>query len=127
MGLLDICQSVILLAIGLQSFRAIQSPNPSDDKHFLTFWLIFAIFEFICTVVDFIGLGLPLYSWLKLFVLLVLGLGPGAGTIYPFLEPYLLQADRVAAKYERRFLSARASAKAGAAPANAATAPATEK
>ena len=33
---------------GIQSFRAIQSPDPKDDKQWLTFWLLFGMFDLVC-------------------------------------------------------------------------------
>ena len=42
----------------------------------------------------------PLYNELKLGFMLFLGVFGGAGMIYPFLEPFLLQAEKVEQKYE---------------------------
>jgi hypothetical protein len=32
---------------GVKSFRAIQSPDPKDDKQWLTFWLLFGLFDLV--------------------------------------------------------------------------------
>jgi hypothetical protein len=32
---------------GIRSFRAVQSKDPSDDKQWLTFWLLYALFDLV--------------------------------------------------------------------------------
>ena len=41
------------------SFRALQSLDAADDKHWLTFWLVFALFDLGCFVGDIVGWILP--------------------------------------------------------------------
>lgn len=44
---------------GIMSFRALQSLDVADDKQWLTFWLIFALFDLACFVGDIVGWILP--------------------------------------------------------------------
>ena len=47
-----LAQAGMFAYAGLKSFRAIQSEDPKDDKQWLTFWLLFSVFELIATVTD---------------------------------------------------------------------------
>lgn len=103
MGLItSLLTNTFLLYAGVRSFRALQSDSLDDDKQWLTFWLLFTLFEFSTTFADYtIGFVLPFYSLGKLAVVVALGLG-GATLIYPAVEPLLLKADKVAQKYEKK-------------------------
>mmetsp|Transcript_55170 Transcript_55170/g.89423 ORF Transcript_55170/g.89423 Transcript_55170/m.89423 type:complete len:131 (+) Transcript_55170:27-419(+) len=85
---------------GVKSFRAIQSPDPTDDKQWLTFWLLFGLFDLICFVTGILGFLIPFYDEAKVGFLIFMGAFGGAHKIYPILEPFLLQGDEVAKKYE---------------------------
>ena len=95
-----IVHSLLMVFAGIKSFRAIQSIDPEDDKQWLTFWLLFSIFEVLCFVTDFVLWAIPSYNGLKCAVLIFLGVFRGANLVYPLLEPLLLQVDQVVLKYE---------------------------
>ena len=98
-----LAQAGMFAYAGLKSFRAIQSEDPKDDKQWLTFWLLFSVFELIATVTDVLfGWLIPYYNELKCGFLLFLGAFGGAELIYPLLEPFLLQAEIVERKYLTR-------------------------
>jgi hypothetical protein len=80
---------------GIKSFRAIQSTDPKDDKQWLTFWLLFALFDLVCYFTDFVGWLVPLYDEVKVGVLVFFGVFGGAHTVYPLLEPLLLKGEEV--------------------------------
>lgn len=44
---------------GVRSFRALQSKDVSDDKQWLTFWLLYTLFDLACFVGDMVGWILP--------------------------------------------------------------------
>ena len=97
----EILQVTILLYAGLKSFKAIRSNDKDDDTKWLTFWLLFAIFEFVTTLTDLVGgYIIPLYNEIKIGFLLFIGVGPGSMVVFPLLEPYLLQAEAHADKYK---------------------------
>lgn len=92
-------EASILLYAGLKSFKAIKSTNAEDDTQWLTFWLLYTIFEFTTTVTDlFGGYIIPFYVEAKIGFLLFIGVGGGANIIFPMIEPYLLQAEAEADK-----------------------------
>ncbi|MGB1592829.1 MAG: HVA22/TB2/DP1 family protein, partial [Promethearchaeia archaeon] len=70
--------SLLMVFAGIKSFRAIQSIDPEDDKQWLTFWLLFSIFEVLCFVTDFVLWAIPSYNGLKCAVLIFLGVFRGA-------------------------------------------------
>jgi hypothetical protein len=93
-------ESVLKVYAGLKSFQAIQSSDPSDDKQWLTFWLMFACYEYVIFGFGVVGYFIPFYDEMKMAFVLYLGVFNGAGKLYPLLEPLLLQADEVAKKYD---------------------------
>ena len=93
-------ESVLKVYAGLQSFKALQSPDPSDDKQWLTFWLMFACYEYIIFGFGVVGYFIPFYDEMKMAFVLYLGVFNGAGKLYPLFEPLFLKADEVAKKYE---------------------------
>jgi len=97
---LPLIQNILIAYAGLKSFRAIQSPDPEDDKQWLTFWLLYSLFDLVCFVLDLFLWVIPFYGGLKCAILIFLGVLGGASRIYPVLEPLLLQGDEVAKKYE---------------------------
>jgi receptor expression-enhancing protein 5/6 len=96
----SVATPVVQLYAGLMSFRALQSDGLDDDKQWLTFWLLFSLFEFAAMVLNVLGGIIPFYVELKLGGLVFLGFFKGAQYLYPILEPFLLQGDKMAAKYE---------------------------
>ena len=97
----------LLFYSGLMSFRSIQSEDPKDDKHWLTFWLLFSFFELAATVADvLLGWIIPYYNEFKLGFLVFLGAFGGAEILYPVLEPFFLKAEIVERKYMTRFAPA---------------------
>lgn len=83
----------MLLYAGYKSFGALKSKGGDDDKQWLTFWLLFTLFDFACTLVDILGSVIPFYSMIKLGFVVYIGPLNGASVVYPFLEPYLNQAE----------------------------------
>ena len=76
----------------LHSIRAIQSNNGEDDKHWLTYWMVYGIFTFCETFFGFILAFVPYFEWVKLgfFVWLMHPQFNGATIIYnTVLKPYL--------------------------------------
>ncbi|GMH81949.1 hypothetical protein TrST_g5844 [Triparma strigata] len=81
--------------------HVLQSESSVDDKQWLTFWLLFTVFEVGVSVLDILAVYVvPFYGEIKFGFILFLGVFGGAGQLYPVLEPIFLQADKVAEKYE---------------------------
>ncbi|GMH62862.1 hypothetical protein TrLO_g1074 [Triparma laevis f. longispina] len=92
---------ILQLYAALSSFRALQSEDSSDDKQWLTFWLLFTLFEITVSILDILAIYIvPFYGEIKFGFILFIGVFGGAGKIYPMLEPILLKAEKVAEKYE---------------------------
>jgi receptor expression-enhancing protein 5/6 len=96
----SLAEVALQLYAGLMSFRAIQSEDAKDDKQWLTFWLLYTLFQTASIVTDVVGGVLPFYEEIKIGLFVFMGAFNGASRIYPVLEPLLLQADVVAKKYE---------------------------
>ena len=97
----NLFQVTVLLYAGLKSFKAIKSENKEDDTKWLTFWLLYSVFEFVTTFSDLVGgYIIPMYNEVKVVFILFIGVGPGSLIIYPLLEPYLLVAESHADRYE---------------------------
>jgi receptor expression-enhancing protein 5/6 len=98
-----LAQTIIAFYAGIKSFQAIQSSDPKDDKQWLTFWLLYSLFDLACTLSDFfLGMIVPFYNELKVAFLVFLGVFGGAAQVYPLVEPLLLQGEEVANKYKQR-------------------------
>eukprot|EP00931_Biecheleriopsis_adriatica_P095423 TRINITY_DN69021_c0_g1_i1.p1 TRINITY_DN69021_c0_g1~~TRINITY_DN69021_c0_g1_i1.p1 ORF type:complete len:137 (+),score=31.75 TRINITY_DN69021_c0_g1_i1:55-465(+) len=99
-GLFYIFNDILLLYCALRTFRAMQSIDREDDKQWLTFWLVYILFDLCCGFVNWIARWfIPFYDWLKLFFVVFIGIGGGARVTYQYLEPYLLDLDKVATRY----------------------------
>ena len=98
--MLPLAHNVLICYAGMKSFRAIQSPDPQDDKQWLTFWLIYSLFDLVCFVADLFLWVIPFYGGVKCVILIFLGPLNGALMVYPVLEPLLLRGDEVSRKYE---------------------------
>ena len=85
-----------MLYAGYKSFGALKSTGAEDDKQWLTFWFLFTLFDFACTIVDILGSVIPFYPLIKLGFVIYIGPLNGASVVYPFLEPYLNQAEEAA-------------------------------
>mmetsp|Transcript_35799 Transcript_35799/g.42755 ORF Transcript_35799/g.42755 Transcript_35799/m.42755 type:complete len:175 (-) Transcript_35799:73-597(-) len=79
-----------------QSFKAIDSVDPTDDTQWLTYWVVFAFVSIIENVFTIIADVIPFYFVMKVgfFVWLYHPKFLGAGLVYsqgikPFILPYL--------------------------------------
>jgi len=85
--------SVTVLFPTIHSIRAIESGEKSDDKVWLTYWMIFGLINVVETFFGFILNLIPYYSWMRLLIFIWL-LSPyfnGRVMLYekvarPFLE-----------------------------------------
>merc|ERR1711920_1073274 len=84
-----------LFYCGTKSFRSLQVSSIDDDKHWLTFWLIFSIVSFWLDYNE--RQELPNYENIKFFVIGFMGMGGGAAKVYPILEVIFLHRREVAA------------------------------
>lgn len=69
------CASMIIFMVGFTypayaSIRAIESSSTDDDKQWLTYWVVFAIFCFLENISDWILYWIPFYHPLKLSFLI---------------------------------------------------------
>lgn len=79
-----ITDSIGILYPAYMSFKAIESPESDDDKQWLTYWVVFAIFRVLDDWSDVLFSWLPFYYPIKLAFLIFL-FAPqtkGALTIY---------------------------------------------
>jgi len=76
--------TITVLYPAVLSIRAIESSDDSDDKVWLTYWMVFGVFNVLETFFGFIFWFIPYWSWLRLglFVWLLLPQFNGAKVIY---------------------------------------------
>ncbi len=82
---------------GIQSIRAIESPEEDDDKQWLTYWIVFGLFTFVDLFTGFIIKFIPFYFILKILFLVWLFLPNFNGA----LKIYNLVIIRLFRKYEK--------------------------
>ena len=77
------------------SFKAIESTDLTDDTQWLTYWVVFALFSIVESVMDFLVMWIPFYYLIKVsfFAWLYHPKFMGAGLVYkqvikPFVMPY---------------------------------------
>ena len=76
--------SMTVLYPALHSIRAIESEDEDDDKVWLTYWMVFGVFNVIETFFGFIFWFIPYWGWIRpgFFVWLLLPNFNGAKVIY---------------------------------------------
>jgi receptor expression-enhancing protein 5/6 len=72
--LLGVYPGIIVNFVGIlypayMSFKAVESKEEDDDKQWLTYWVVFAVYNFADRFVDYIFFWIPFYSAIKLLVL----------------------------------------------------------
>lgn len=100
--------ALVTVFAGIRSFRAIESTDKADDKQWLTFWLMYALFDGASIVLDFLGRVIPFYGFIKLAIIVFLGFFGGAAKIYPIFAPFLLKADKAAQDLEQKAMKKKA-------------------
>mmetsp|Transcript_22352 Transcript_22352/g.40709 ORF Transcript_22352/g.40709 Transcript_22352/m.40709 type:complete len:142 (+) Transcript_22352:73-498(+) len=98
-GFWPVINNIVLLYCAMKTFQAMQTVEKEDDEQWLTFWLVFILFDLFCSVINWVAKSfVPFYEVLKLIFIVFLMFG-GATKIYPYLEPRLLEVDKVNAKF----------------------------
>ena len=66
------------------SFKAIDSPDATDDTQWLTYWVVFALFSIVESVMSFLVTWIPFYYLIKVcfFAWLYHPKFMGAGLVY---------------------------------------------
>ena len=85
------------------SFLALESKGADDDKQWLTYWVVFGIFNIIDQFAGFILTFIPFYFFLKLIFLVWLfhPASQGATTIYnTYILPNMKQYEKHIIKLE---------------------------
>eukprot|EP01068_Selenidium_serpulae_P009953 Selendium_serpulae@DN5358_c0_g1_i4.p3 len=76
----------------MMSFRALESKSSNDDKQWLTYWVVFAMVQFVEYFMSAISGAIPLYFILKMVFLLWLALPntKGAEVLYNnYIQPFM--------------------------------------
>ena len=63
-----------------RSYKAVESPEPTDDKHWLTYWVVLGFFFTFSEVIDFIFSWVPLLQFFKLILLAYMHLSKEKGS-----------------------------------------------
>jgi len=83
----------------LKSINAVQSKADSDDKVWLTYWMLYGLFNVLDTFLGWFFSFIPYWTWLRLgfFLFLILPQFNGAHYVYTnFLQKFLKEhADQV--------------------------------
>ena len=56
-----VCLAAGVIYPGYRSFKAIESPQEGDDKQWLTYWIIFAMFTVVEFFMEFMLAWVPFY------------------------------------------------------------------
>ena len=75
----------------IHSIRAIQSEDTDDDKHWLTYWVIFGLFNFLDTFAGCVLNLIPFWGWVRLILFSWLMLPQFNGAKYVY-ENFLAKA-----------------------------------
>jgi receptor expression-enhancing protein 5/6 len=78
------------------SFKALRSPGDTDDKQWLTYWIVFSFFTVFDSVLAYVLFFLPFFYLIKmgLYVYLMHPKFKGALNIYSsFVEPLLIKYE----------------------------------
>ncbi len=99
-----ICDIVGILYPGYMSFKAIETKDPDDDKQWLTYWTVFAVYKMIDFTATVLFFWVPYYYPLKFLVLvwLIYPEAKGASVIYDehlkhHMETYSKKIDELVA------------------------------
>ena len=81
----------------VHSIRAIESANKSDDKVWLTYWMVYGLFNVAETYFGFIFSCIPFWDWIRLvvFIWLLLPQFNGSKVIYDSVIRKLLDENKV--------------------------------
>ncbi len=88
------CITVLYPAV--HSIRAIESPDDEDDKIWLTYWMVFGLFNVAETFFGFVFYFIPYWDWLRLglFIWLLLPNFNGAKVLYDGVIRNLLDQNK---------------------------------
>eukprot|EP00993_Chasmostoma_nieuportense_P005593 NODE_6215_length_559_cov_90.479167_g6050_i0.p1 GENE.NODE_6215_length_559_cov_90.479167_g6050_i0~~NODE_6215_length_559_cov_90.479167_g6050_i0.p1 ORF type:complete len:143 (-),score=30.29 NODE_6215_length_559_cov_90.479167_g6050_i0:76-504(-) len=98
-GLTDLCTRFLLVYCGYKSFQSIETESWKDDAHWLTFWMLYAFFQFLEFFLDFIYSyilfeKIPFYYELKLGIFIYIGLCGGSKRFYEACGKKLIIASQ---------------------------------
>jgi len=87
---------VTVLYPTVHSIRAIESPGKDDDKVWLTYWMVFGLFNVAETYFGFIFYFIPYWDWLRLvlFIWLLLPQFNGSKILYETVIRKLLDQNK---------------------------------
>jgi len=90
------------------SFRALKSPDTTDDALWLTYWVVFGFFSLIESATDVLFFWIPFYNFVKMAFLIYLYAPQTKGAnhifnniINPFLQKHERDIDNYVAQGER--------------------------
>lgn len=87
---------ITVLYPALHSIRAIESPDADDDKIWLTYWMVFGVFNVAETFFGFIFWFIPYWGWIRCagFIWLLLPNFKGSEVVYKSVLKPLLKANK---------------------------------
>ncbi|ETV75587.1 hypothetical protein H257_10003 [Aphanomyces astaci] len=87
-----LCNLVGFVYPAYESFKAIESDNSNDDTQWLTYWVVYSMFQIVEVFVDFLLYFIPFYYAIKLGFLVWLFMPSTQGATFVFnhlLQPFL--------------------------------------
>ena len=96
--------SILLVAAGYQTWKAVEGNNSDAKKHWLTFWMLYGVFQFLELFLDVLLCWMPFfYNEAKLGFYVYLAFFDGASKIYDLVGekviPYPKNVVRVTIKW----------------------------
>jgi len=100
-----LCNFVGFMYPAFASFKALEANNHADDRHWLTYWVVYSCFSLVEGFLEYILFWVPFYYPIKLAFLFYLFLPQtkGAMQLYdkflqPALKPYVSLIDEAASE-----------------------------
>ncbi|OII74625.1 TB2 DP1 HVA22 family integral membrane protein [Cryptosporidium ubiquitum] len=92
-----ICNLVGFIYPAYMSFKALETPGKLDDKQWLTYWVVYAIFNILEVFIDIILFWMPFYYLFKLCFLFWLFLPQTTGAVMLYnniFRPLLIRFEK---------------------------------
>ncbi|KAH8739572.1 hypothetical protein FG386_001129 [Cryptosporidium ryanae] len=89
-----ICSIVGFIYPAYMSFKALETPDKTDDKQWLTYWVVYSIFSIVEVFIDIVLFWIPFYYLFKLCFLFWLFLPQTTGAVVLYthvFRPILLR------------------------------------
>ena len=93
--LVPVVHAALLLVCAYKSFKALEADDRSDDRKWLTFWLINGVASFARALLDNVSFLIPAYNDIYIAGVVYLAFFGGAQKAYELMRPFLKKHEKV--------------------------------